>query len=95
MIDANVYVRHERGGLMLGGYEPDPMQVDADPSLRHRRPAARPRGAVAACAQRARAVPDLPGPDDPHRRAPGRAADAHDGRSLSRRARCPAWTAHG
>jgi glycine/D-amino acid oxidase-like deaminating enzyme len=31
VIDANVYVRHERGGLMLGGYEPDPMQVDALP----------------------------------------------------------------
>jgi glycine/D-amino acid oxidase-like deaminating enzyme len=29
VIDANVYVRHERGGLMLGGYEPDPVQVDA------------------------------------------------------------------
>src|SRR5438128_1262812 len=29
VIDANVYVRHERGGLMLGGYEPDPMQIDA------------------------------------------------------------------
>jgi glycine/D-amino acid oxidase-like deaminating enzyme len=29
VIDANVYVRHERGGLMLGGYEPDPLQVDA------------------------------------------------------------------
>jgi glycine/D-amino acid oxidase-like deaminating enzyme len=28
VIDANVYVRHERGGLMLGGYEPDPVQVD-------------------------------------------------------------------
>src|SRR5438128_7133224 len=28
VIDANVYVRHERGGLMLGGYEPDPMQID-------------------------------------------------------------------
>ena len=28
VIDVNVYVRHERGGLMLGGYEPDPMQVD-------------------------------------------------------------------
>jgi glycine/D-amino acid oxidase-like deaminating enzyme len=26
VIDANVYVRHERGGLMLGGYEPDPLQ---------------------------------------------------------------------
>ena len=32
VIDANVYVRHERGGLMLGGYEPDPMQLDALPS---------------------------------------------------------------
>src|SRR5437870_2994230 len=32
VIDANVYVRHERGGLMLGGYEPDPMQVDPLPS---------------------------------------------------------------
>ena len=31
VIDANVYVRHERGGLMLGGYEPDPLQVDALP----------------------------------------------------------------
>jgi glycine/D-amino acid oxidase-like deaminating enzyme len=29
VIDANVYVRHERGGLMLGGYEPDPLQPDA------------------------------------------------------------------
>src|SRR5206468_455039 len=29
VIDANVYVRHERGGLMLGGYESDPMQLDA------------------------------------------------------------------
>jgi glycine/D-amino acid oxidase-like deaminating enzyme len=28
VIDANVYVRHERGGLMLGGYEEDPVQVD-------------------------------------------------------------------
>ena len=32
VIDANVYVRHERGGLMLGGYEPDPVQVDAPPA---------------------------------------------------------------
>jgi glycine/D-amino acid oxidase-like deaminating enzyme len=29
VIDANVYVRHERGGLMLGGYEADPLQYDA------------------------------------------------------------------
>src|SRR5947208_6925973 len=29
VIDANVYVRHERGGLMLGGYEADPIQLDA------------------------------------------------------------------
>ena len=29
VIDANVYVRHERGGLMLGGYEADPVQWDA------------------------------------------------------------------
>src|SRR5262244_3577309 len=29
VIDANVYVRHERGGLMLGGYEPDPLQLDS------------------------------------------------------------------
>lgn len=28
IIDANVYVRPEKGGLMLGGYEPDPMQMD-------------------------------------------------------------------
>ncbi len=28
VIDANVYIRHERGGLMLGGYEPDPLQLD-------------------------------------------------------------------
>ena len=26
IIDANVYVRPEKGGLMLGGYEPDPVQ---------------------------------------------------------------------
>src|SRR5512132_2495002 len=30
VIDANVYVRHERGGLMLGGYEDDPLQLDAE-----------------------------------------------------------------
>ncbi len=28
IIDANVYVRPDKGGLMLGGYEPDPMQFD-------------------------------------------------------------------
>jgi glycine/D-amino acid oxidase-like deaminating enzyme len=28
VIDANVYVRHERGGLMLGGYESNPRQLD-------------------------------------------------------------------
>ena len=31
VVDANVYVRHERGGLMLGGYEPDPLQPEALP----------------------------------------------------------------
>jgi glycine/D-amino acid oxidase-like deaminating enzyme len=31
VIDVNVYVRHERGGLMLGGYESDPVQVEAVP----------------------------------------------------------------
>ena len=31
VIDANVYVRHERGGLMLGGYEADPLQLDVPP----------------------------------------------------------------
>jgi glycine/D-amino acid oxidase-like deaminating enzyme len=31
VIDVNVYVRYERGGLMLGGYEPDPMQPEALP----------------------------------------------------------------
>jgi glycine/D-amino acid oxidase-like deaminating enzyme len=31
VIDANVYVRHERGGLMLGGYEADPLQPAAGP----------------------------------------------------------------
>ncbi len=31
VIDANVYIRHERGGLMLGGYEEDPLQPDALP----------------------------------------------------------------
>ena len=29
IIDANVYVRPDAGGLMLGGYEPDPLQYDA------------------------------------------------------------------
>jgi len=28
IIDANVYIRPEKGGLMLGGYEPDPVQYD-------------------------------------------------------------------
>jgi glycine/D-amino acid oxidase-like deaminating enzyme len=28
VVDANVYVRPERGGLMVGGYEPDPIAVD-------------------------------------------------------------------
>jgi glycine/D-amino acid oxidase-like deaminating enzyme len=28
IVDANVYVRPEKGGLMLGGYEPDPIQYD-------------------------------------------------------------------
>jgi 4-methylaminobutanoate oxidase (formaldehyde-forming) len=28
VLDYNVYVRPERGGLMVGGYEPDPLQVD-------------------------------------------------------------------
>ncbi len=29
VIDANVYIRPEKGGLMLGGYEPDPTPFDA------------------------------------------------------------------
>jgi glycine/D-amino acid oxidase-like deaminating enzyme len=29
VIDSNVYIRPEKGGLMLGGYEPDPAQYDA------------------------------------------------------------------
>ncbi|MGH2355758.1 MAG: NAD(P)/FAD-dependent oxidoreductase, partial [Chloroflexota bacterium] len=28
LVDANVYVRPDRGGLLLGGYEPDPVQYD-------------------------------------------------------------------
>jgi len=28
IIDANIYIRPEKGGLMLGGYEPDPLQMD-------------------------------------------------------------------
>jgi glycine/D-amino acid oxidase-like deaminating enzyme len=28
VIDTNVYIRPEKGGLMLGGYEPDPVQYD-------------------------------------------------------------------
>ena len=31
VIDANVYVRHERGGLMLGGYEAEPLQPQTVP----------------------------------------------------------------
>ncbi|MGI8858025.1 MAG: NAD(P)/FAD-dependent oxidoreductase [Thermomicrobiales bacterium] len=30
IIDVNLYVRPERGGLMFGGYEPDPLQVEMD-----------------------------------------------------------------
>jgi glycine/D-amino acid oxidase-like deaminating enzyme len=33
VIDANDYVRHERGGLMLGGYEADPLQPDVLPDV--------------------------------------------------------------
>jgi glycine/D-amino acid oxidase-like deaminating enzyme len=32
--DANVYTRPARGGLMLGGYEPDPLRVEPEPGLR-------------------------------------------------------------
>ena len=28
IVDAIVYIRPEKGGLMLGGYEPDPKQYD-------------------------------------------------------------------
>ncbi len=28
VLDYNIYVRPERGGLLVGGYEPDPVQVD-------------------------------------------------------------------
>ncbi len=28
IVDANVYVRPDKGGLMLGGYEPDPLQLE-------------------------------------------------------------------
>ena len=44
IIDVNVYIRPDEGGLMLGGYEPDPLQYDtrALPArLRYRRSAAR------------------------------------------------------
>src|SRR5207249_9480250 len=34
VLDVNVYVRPERGSLMLGGYEPDPLQVDPSNSAR-------------------------------------------------------------
>jgi glycine/D-amino acid oxidase-like deaminating enzyme len=27
-MDAKIYVRPERGGLLFGGYEPDPLQID-------------------------------------------------------------------
>jgi glycine/D-amino acid oxidase-like deaminating enzyme len=30
IVDANVYVRPERGGLLLGGYESDPVQYDGE-----------------------------------------------------------------
>src|SRR5436305_307770 len=52
--------------------------------VRRRRAAARHRGAVAARAQRERAVPDLPGSDPAHRRASRRATDNHGGRPLPR-----------
>ena len=89
VIDANVYVRHERGGLMLGGYESDPWQVDMSalsPAFRHRRAAPRHRGAVAPRPQRERAVSDLPGSDHPRGRASGRASHPHHGRPLPGRA---------
>ena len=63
IIDANVYVRPNGGGLMLGGYEPDPLQYDAGalPSrFRHRRPPARFFSDAAPGGPSARAISRLP-----------------------------------
>jgi glycine/D-amino acid oxidase-like deaminating enzyme len=35
MLDFNIYVRPERGGLMVGGYEPDPLQFDGQALANH------------------------------------------------------------
>ena len=98
VIDANVYVRHERGGLMLGGYEPDPVQLDA---------AALPPSFDVAelpldievlwrlARKRERAVPDLPGPAIRIAEHRGGLPTLDGGRPLSRRGRCPAWPARG
>ena len=62
VIDANVYVRPEKGGLMLGGYEPDPMQYDMrnlPTDFRIERLAARSVGAAAAGRERGAAIPDF------------------------------------
>ena len=63
IIDANVYLRPDGGGLMLGGYEPEFPAVRrgrAAATVRHRRPPARFFSAAAAGGPSARAIARLP-----------------------------------
>ena len=86
VIDANVYIRHERGGLMLGGYEPNPKQYDLGATraeLPDQRPRPGHRRAAASWRSSVRGpVPDLPGPGPEDRGAPRRPAHHDRGRPL-------------
>ena len=88
VIDANVYVRPEKGGLMLGGYEPDPMQyryAQLADGLSYRGLAARFVGAAATGRERGAAIPDFSECGDPG--ASGRLADDDGGRRARPRPR--------
>src|SRR6058998_3706903 len=85
VIDAHVYVRHERGGLMLGRLRVRSAAGRcrrAVAGVRDGRAATGHRRAPASRGERRRSVPDLPGFGDPDRRAPRRPADAHHRRPL-------------
>jgi glycine/D-amino acid oxidase-like deaminating enzyme len=83
VIDANVYVRHERDGLMLGGYEADPLQPETLPDD----VAALPLDIDVLWQLANKVSEQFPIFQDPAIRVAehrGGAADAHDGRPLPR-----------
>ena len=88
VIDCNVYIRPDKGGLMLGGYEPDPMQMDMAAAGRRFTIAdlALDIGVLQRLAARVREqFPIFQDSDDPHPRASRRPADDDAGRDVCRR----------